>query len=65
MTKMERSMSRHELGRKKVVYTEGSQTRAIRGFVTIEDDFVIVTTDSNNEPIWINKNAVLTIKNPI
>jgi len=58
-------MIRHDLGRKKVVYTEGNQTRAIRGFVTIEDEFVIVTTDRNHEPIWINKNAVLTIKNPM
>lgn len=62
---MEVSMKRYELGRKKVVYNEGNQTRAIRGLVTIEDDFVIITTDVNNEPIWINKNAVLTIKNPI
>ena len=58
-------MIRHDLGRKKVVYSEGNQTRAIRGYVTIEDDFVIITTDRNNEPIWINKNAVLTLKNPI
>ena len=58
-------MSHFELGRKKVVYSEGNQTRAIRGFVSIEDDFVIVKTDRNNDPIWINKNAVLTIKNPI
>ena len=65
MTKMEEIMSRQELGRKKVVYNEGNQTRAIRGYVTIEDDFVIITTDRNNEPIWINKNAVLTIKNPV
>lgn len=58
-------MISHELGKKKVVYSEGNQTRAIRGFVTIEDEFVIVTTDRNSEPIWINKNAVLTIKNPV
>jgi len=58
-------MSRFELGRKKVVYSEGNQTRAIRGLVTIEDDFVIVTTDRDNDPLWINKNAVLTIKNPV
>ena len=56
---------RHELGMKKVVYAEGSQTRAIRGYVVIENDFIIVTTERNREPIWINKNAVLTIKNPV
>jgi len=58
-------MVRHDLGRKKVVYSEGNQTRAIRGFVTVEDGFVIVETDRNREPIWINKNVVLTIKNVI
>ena len=65
MTKMDGNMSHIKLGRKKVVYSEGNQTRAIRGFVTIQDEFIIVTTDRYNEPIWINKKAVLTIKNPV
>jgi len=62
---MDDNMSHIKLGRKKVVYNEGKQTRAIRGFVTIQDEFIIVRTDRYNEPIWINKNAVLTIKNPV
>jgi len=51
------------LGRKKVVYKEGNQIRAIRGYVFIENDFVIVKDNKNKEPIWINKNVVMTIKN--
>ena len=57
-------MLRHELGRKKVVYSEGNQIRAIRGIVEIKDGFVVVTSSNHREPLWINKNAVLTIKNP-
>jgi len=56
-------MTKSVLGRKKVVYNEGDITRAIRGIVTIQDGFVVVKSDRNRDPIWINKNAVLTIKN--
>ena len=46
-----------------MVYTEGAQVRAMRGFVTIEEDFIIVKNNTNKEPMWINKNVVMTIKN--
>jgi hypothetical protein len=59
----EYSMVRQVLGKKKVVYSEGDQIRAIRGFVTVQDDFIIVKSNNNIDPIWIGKSAVLTIKN--
>ena len=57
------NMTSQELGYKKVVYLDGKSTRAIRGFVTINGDFVIVKDKDHPNPIWINTSAVQTIKN--
>ena len=56
-------MINQELGYKKVVYQDGKEFRAIRGFVIINGDFLIVQDKNHSNPIWINKNVVQTIKN--
>jgi len=56
-------MTSQELGYKKVVYLDGKNIRAIRGFVTINGDFIIVKDKNHTDPIWINTRAVQTIKN--
>ena len=58
-------MSSQDLGFKKVVYIDGKTTRAIRGLVTINGDFIIVKDRNHTNPIWINTRFVQTIKNII
>ncbi len=56
-------MISQELGYRKVVYQDGKNIRAIKGFVTINGDFIIVQDKNHSNPIWINKRVVQTIKN--
>ncbi len=58
---MERKETKQQLGLKKVVYSEGSELRAIRGEVCIDSDFVIVTNERGE--LRIGKNFVVAIKN--
>jgi hypothetical protein len=58
---MERKETKQHLGIKKVVYSEGTETRAIRGDVCIDSDFVVVTNDYGE--LRIGKSFVIAIKN--
>ena len=54
-------MTRQELGKKKVVYSEGSETRALRGVVVLENGFCYIKTDRYRDPILINQNMIIAI----
>ena len=58
-------MTRKYIGKRKVVYLEDGirETRAIKGRVFFENDFLVIETDRYRPPLMINQSYVISIKN--